>query len=258
MTHQEDKDQILFEEDQSYVVRLAGFEGPLELLLGLIRKHKYDIYDIPIAAILKDYLGVLEMMEELDIDLAGDFLVMAATLTHIKSRMLLPKELEEEEEDGEDPRAELVRRLLEYERFREAAKELEERPLLGRDVFARNPEDSEDQLERPKPPIEADLFHLLMAFKDVLKEASEEFIHEVTRNRMTTQEAMSELLEYFEEIEPGESLSFRELFPPHPTRDRVVALFMGILQLMHIKAIKVVQSVAFGEIRISATPMEDD
>ena len=139
MTDQTPKSSILYEEDQTYMVRLMGFEGPLELLLHLIRKHKYDIYDIPIASILREYLEVLEAMQELNLDLAGEFLVMAATLAQIKSRMLLPRHTEGEEGDDEglDPRAELVRRLLDYERYREAATSLETLPHLGRDVFSR-------------------------------------------------------------------------------------------------------------------------
>lgn len=257
MAEQTTFDSILYQEDDTYKLRLEGFDGPMELLLLLIRKHKYDIYDIPIAKILKDYLAVIEAMEELDLDLAGEFLVMASTLAQIKSRMLLPKPSEEEGEDGEDPRAELVRRLLEYERFREAAKGLEERPWLGRDVFARDKEDSADQVEKTEAPIEADLFHLLVAFKEVLKEASEEFVHEVSRKRMTTQEAVLEILEHFQGLEPGSSLGFRDLFPKGASKGKVVGLFMGILELLRNGAIKIRQNVAFGDIRITSTSEEE-
>lgn len=253
------KSSILYEEDSQYMVRLTGFEGPLELLLHLIRKHKYDIYDIPIASILKEYLEVLEAMQELNLDLAGEFLVMASTLAQIKSRMLLPRHTEGEEgaEEGQDPRLELVKRLLDYERFREAAGSLEERPLLGRDVFSReHPPGPPEGMEAPEAPIEASLIHLIMAFKAVLKEASEEFVHEVERRRMTTPEAMEEILDRFRDA-PGDSLSFRDLFPEKPTREKVIALFMGLLELVRIRAIRVAQSVAFGEIRLFATPAED-
>jgi len=250
---------ILVAGDPSYTVRLEGFEGPLELLLHLIRKHKYDIYDIPISSILDEYLGVLDAMQEFDIDHAGEFLVMAATLAQIKSRMLLPRPLAEGEgEEGEDPRAELVRRLLDYERFREAALELSGRPQLGRDVFAREGSTEAEGVEKPEVAVEADLLHLLMAFREVLKEAGEEFIHEVSRRRMTTQEAMTEILDHFRDVEPGGSIRFRDLFPGHPTRDRVVALFMGILELVKLRALKVSQTVTFGEIRLSALPAEEE
>lgn len=242
---------ILYEEDQTYKVRLLNFDGPLELLLHLIRKHKYDIYDIPIASILKDYLETLEAMRELDIDLAGDFLVMAATLTQIKSKMLLPKPVLEGEE-GVDPRAELVRRLIEYERFREAAQALAVRPMLGREVFARaRSEEVPDGAANAEAPIEAELLHLIMAFKEVLKEASEEFVHEVRRQRMTTTEAVAELLERFATLAPGESMAFRELFAGKPSRSRLIALFMGLLELVKAKALRIRQNAAFGEITIS-------
>ncbi|PLX41300.1 MAG: segregation/condensation protein A [Deltaproteobacteria bacterium] len=258
MSEQDERQLLLFGEDNTYLVRLEGFEGPLELLLLLIRKHKYDIYDIPIAAILKEYLGVIEEIQKVDIDLAGEFLVMAATLAQIKSRMLIPKHLEEEAEEGEDPRAELVRRLLEYERFREAAKSLSDTPRLGRDVFTRSGPPEGQEIERPEQKIEADLFNLLLAFKEVLKEASEEFIHEVSRHRMTTQEAMTELLERFSGAEKGDRVSFRSLFTGAKTKDRLIALFMGLLELVRMRAIKVEQPVAFGEIIIVATPAEED
>lgn len=260
MTDQTPGHSILYEEDQTYMVRLIGFEGPLELLLHLIRKHKYDIYDIPIASILREYLQVIEALQELNIDLAGDFLVMAATLAQIKSRMLLPRHDEgmEGAEDGQDPRAELVRRLLEYERFREAASSLEGLPVIGRDVFLRDhpPGLPEGVDARPEAPIDANLIHLLLAFKEVLKEASEDFVHEVTRRRMTTPEAMADILDRFAELPPGAAILFRDLFAGAPQRDRVVALFMGILELIRIRAIRVTQDVAFGEIHILATPAE--
>lgn len=249
-------DGILYEEDQTYKVRLTNFDGPLELLLHLIRKHKYDIYDIPIASILRDYLDVIEAMKELDFDLAGEFLVMAATLTQIKSRMLLPRpgQSGEGEEEGADPRAELVKRLLIYERFREAAEGLSGRPLLGQQVFAR-PQSKEppEGMERPDAPIEASLMHLLLAFKEVLKEASEEFVHEVSRQRMTTTEAVQELLEKFEGLGEGESLAFKDLFTGKMQKQRVIALFMGILELIKMRAVRVRQINAFGEIRIYPT-----
>lgn len=253
-------DGILYEEDETYKVRLTNFDGPLELLLHLIRKHKYDIYDIPIASILREYIEVIEAMKELDFDLAGEFLVMAATLTQIKSRMLLPRPVTEGEgeEGGTDPRAELVRRLLIYERFREAAEELSGRPLLGREVFARPySKEPPEGLVRPDAPIEANLMHLLLAFKEVLKEASEEFVHEVSRQRMTTTEAIHELLENFEGLSPGDSLAFRDLFAGKMNKSRVIALFMGILELIKMRAVKVRQINAFGEIRIYPTQGEE-
>jgi segregation and condensation protein A len=249
---------ILFGEGQTYKVRLEGFEGPLDLLLHLIRRHRYDIYDIPIARILEEYLGALEVIRELDLDLAGEFLVMAATLAEIKSRMLLPVPEEPAEEEGEDPRAELVRRLVEYERMREAALQLGDRPQLGRDVFARTWRAAElDELELPEAPLELDLYQLLLAFKGLLETASEDFVHEVVRQRVSIQEAIQEVLDRFQGLPAGMGLSFPELFPARPSRSRVVATFLALLELVRLRAIRVVQAVPFGEIRVYAVPGED-
>ena len=250
---------ILFEDGKSYTIRLEGFEGPLDLLLHLIRKNRFDIYDIPIASILKEYLGVLEVMRELDLDVAGEFLVMAATLAHIKSRLLLPVPQEEDPEEGEDPRAELVRRLVEYERIRIAAADLEHRPVLGRDVFARTWRAVDlDEVEMPDAPLEADLYELLIAFREMMAEAPEEVVHQVARQRISLQEAMSEVLDHFAHLPAGMGVSFRELFLPRPTRDRVIATFMALLELMRVRAIRVMQVATFGELRVYAVPTEGE
>ncbi len=256
----EGKPAILFEDGQTYKVRLEGFEGPLDLLLHLIRKHRYEIYDIPIARILEEYLGVLEAMRELDLDVASDFLVMAATLAEIKSRMLLPRPDEPEDgEEGEDPRAELVRRLLEYERIRYAAERLEARPRLGKDVFAR-PWRSPDleELQPPEAPIEADLFQLLLAFRAVLEEAPEDFVEEVARERITIQESIQEILDRFQGLPEGAGLSFRDLFPLGATRTRVVTTFLALLELVRLRAVRVVQAAPFGDIRLYAVPAGEE
>ncbi len=250
---------VLVGDGQTYTIKLEGFEGPLDLLLHLIRKSRFDIYDIPIARILEDYLGVLEVMRELDLDVAGEFLVMAATLAHIKSRMLLPAPEEAADEEGDDPRAELVRRLVEYERMREAAQELEGRPLLGRDVFARTWRAPDlDEVETPEAPVEADLFQLLIAFKELLETAPEDVIHEVIRERISLQEAIQEILDHFGRLPPGMGLSFRDLFPPRPARTRVVATFLALLELVRLRAVRVLQAAPFGEIRLYAVPAEED
>ncbi|MDF1553920.1 MAG: segregation/condensation protein A, partial [Deferrisomatales bacterium] len=244
---------ILFENGQNYTIRLEGFEGPLDLLLHLIRKNHFDIYDIPIAAILKEYLGVLEVMRELDLDVAGEFLVMAATLAHIKSRLLLPVPEEEDLEEGEDPRAELVRRLVEYDRIRIAAADLEQRPVLGRDVFARTWRAADlDDVEMPDAPLEADLYQLLIAFREMMAEAPEEVFHQVARQRISLQQAMSEVLDQFAHLPAGMGVSFRELFPPRPPRDRVIATFLALLELVRSRAIRVMQVTTFGELQVYA------
>jgi segregation and condensation protein A len=247
---------ILFEENQTYKVRLEGFEGPLDLLLHLIRKHRYDVYDIPIARILQEYLAVLDVMQELDLDVAGEFLLMAATLAHIKSRMLLPvPEDDAGQTEVEDPRLELVRRLVEYEQFREAAGELEHLAILGRDVFARTWRAPElDEAGEAEAPMEGDLYDLLLAFHDLLKEAPEEFVEDVARQRISIQDAIQEILDRFEGLGPGEGLAFRDLFAPRPTRAEVVATFLALLELIRLRAVRVQQAVSFGEIRIQTVP----
>lgn len=249
---------ILYEENQTYKVRLEGFDGPLDLLLHLIRKHRYDVYDIPIARILRDYLAVLDVMRELDLDVAGEFLLMAATLTQIKSKLLLPVAAPDGDDgEGPDPRAELTQRLLEYERFRQAAGDLEALALLGRDVFARTWRSEElDEASQVEAPLEGDLYGLLLAFHELLKGAPEEFVEDVARQRISLQEAIHEILDRFEGLDPGQGLSFRDLFAPRPTKDRVVATFLALLELIRLRAVRVQQADAFGEIRIHAVPAE--
>ncbi|MBI5446219.1 MAG: segregation/condensation protein A [Deltaproteobacteria bacterium] len=249
---------ILFEEDRIYKVRLDGFEGPLDLLLHLIRKSRFDIYDIPIAKILQEYLEVLDLLRELNLDVAGEFLVMAATLAQIKSKMLLPVP-EDPAEEGEDPRAELVRRLLEYGRFRDAAADLEALPTLGRDVFARTwadaPEGAEADLA--EAPLEASLYGLVLAFRELLKRAPEEFSEDVIRQRISMQDAIREILELCQALPAGATLAFTDLFPPRPARERLVATFLGLLELVRLRAVRIVQSVPFGEIRVCPIPAEE-
>src|SRR5512135_2949259 len=156
-----------------YRVKLDVFEGPLDLLLHLIKRNEVEIVDIPIAGITEQYLAYLEMMRELNLDIAGEFLVMAATLTLIKSRMLLPPSEGDEEEEEADPRADLVRQLLDYQRYREAALELSERPLLHRDVFVREPFMDVDEVPEAVEPgrLKVTVWELLEAFRAVLKRA---------------------------------------------------------------------------------------
>ena len=259
MTDETKSRPVLVHEGQRYRVRLEGFEGPLDLLLHLIRRHRYDIYDIPVARILEEYLAVLEAMRELDLDVASEFLVMAATLAEIKSRMLLPRpEDSDEEEEGEDPRAELVRRLVEYERMKAAAERLGARPVLGRDVFARPwPSPDLEDVEAPEAPLEADLIQLLLAFREVLAEAPEDFVEDVARDRMSIQEAMQEILDLFRRLPPGTGLSFRDLVPPRSPRSRVITAFLALLELVRLRAVRAVQAAPFGEIRLYAVPSEE-
>src|SRR5262245_5960439 len=177
---------------ESYKVKLPAFEGPLDLLLHLIRKNDVQITDIPIAEVLDQYVDYLNLMQELNIDLAGEFIIMDAELMHIKSKMLLP-DPEEDAEELEDPRADLARRLLEYQRFKDAAAQLAGRPLLGREVFVRPfvPEEGEAE----EAPIEADVFKLLTAFGEILKNLKPEQYHQIAVERLSVTERIYEVLE---------------------------------------------------------------
>ena len=227
-------------------VKLEIFEGPLDLLLHLIKKNELSITDIPIATITEQYLSTLELMQGLNLDVAGEFLVMAATLIHIKSRMLLPPgENEDEEEEEGDPREELIRRLLEYQRFKEAAEELERRELLSRDVFVRRSEAPE---EAETVGFESlSLFDLLSALRHVLERFPEERIHEVTLETISVREKMSFLLD---ELRRRGKVIFQSLFETATSRLEVVVTFLAMLELVKIRAIRVWQEERIGPVVI--------
>ncbi len=224
-------------------IRLDAFEGPLDVLLHLIRSQKLDIFDIPIAELTRQYLDILEAQTPLDLEFAGDYLVMASTLMQIKSRMLLPRP--EVDEDGEpvDPRAELVAQLLAYEQYRAAAEKLDARPRLGRDVFARAMFPEADEVERPLP--EPDLDALLVAFRAVLERVGGEVRHRVFMETMSVREQMSRVLE---RIRHGSAM-LEELLE-RPTREAIVVTFLAILELWRNRAVRVVQSECFGAISV--------
>lgn len=231
----------------SYKVKLEIFEGPLDLLLYLIKKDEIDIYDIPIAGITEQYLGYLEFMKLLDLNIAGEFLVMAATLMQIKSRMLLPEPAKGDEEELEgDPRAELVRRLIEYKRFKEAASRLQEKAARQKDLFKRGvggveTEDDSDNL------FEASLFDLITAFNKVMKDVPKELFHEVAKDEFTVEEKMHDI---FHLLVKQPSLSFMELFRRAKNRLEIITTFLAVLELTRLKEIIAVQSAAFGDIKI--------
>jgi len=235
------------EDESSYTVRLDMFEGPLDLLLHLIKKNKLSILDIPIALITEQYLDTLKLMKALNLDIAGEYLLMAATLLHIKSKMLLPVSEEEGEEEEVDPRAELVRRLLEYQTYKEAAIELENRPLLDRDVFTRTvPADAEPTEEEP---IEANLFELLEAFRQVLERAKMESFHDVFLEPITLEQRIEEI--YYLLQKENRSIAFHTLFTESASRRMIVITFLSILELVKIRAIRVFQAGPFETIRLS-------
>lgn len=245
----------LFSSDDSIacLVSTEAFEGPLDLLLHLIKKNELDIYNIPIAEISRQYLVYLDVMRELNLDVAGEFLVMASTLIQIKSQMLLPQGIdpEAEEENGADPRAELVRRLLEYDRYREASVQLISRDILDRDVFARTfpAEELEDFSTDEAPPV-FELFELVDAFRRILAKVPKESFHEVGSENISIADRISDILEF---MQGRESVDFEELFMGSTTREFVVASFLAVLELCRLRMIKLLQFENCGRLLIKST-----
>lgn len=234
----------------SFDIHLDNFTGPLDLLLHLIRKNEVEITDIPIAEITAQYLAVIDTMQTLNLDVAGEFLLMAATLLHIKSRMLLPQITDDgvEDEGEEDPRAELVRRLLEYQKYKDAAERLDERPQLHRDLFARF---------APAPEVVEDvedgfaavgLYDLLQALQQMLRERPEPLVHEVGVERLSVAERIGEILSA---LRGQQSLAFAELFATQGSRHEVIVTFLAMLELVKMRLVRLLQSQRFGVIWLS-------
>jgi segregation and condensation protein A len=243
------QDDLQTKNDKSdYTFRLEGFEGPLDLLLHLIQKNELDILNIPIALITEQYLEYLQWMKVLNLDNAGEYLLMASTLLHIKSKMLLPKSSEGEEEEEEDPRAELVRRLLEYQKYKEAAGELERRPMLNRDVFIRLIS-SETEETPGEERIEVTLFGLLEAFRQVLERVKLESVHEVILEQLSVDDKIEEILALLER--ENRSMAFHRLFPEEASRRVIVITLLAILELVKMKRIRIFQLAPFETIRVS-------
>lgn len=231
----------------AYRVRLDLFEGPLDLLLHLIKKNEVDVTNIPVAMVTEQYLSYLHLMRELNLDVAGEYLVMAATLLLIKSRMLLPSEATDDEEEN-DPRADLVRQLLEYQRYREAAAALQDRPRLGRDVFTREPnaegvEPDPDAL----PAVRVTTWQLMEAFRAVLARAKPDPVHEVQTEPVSLRERMQAMLY---SLRVARSIAFDSLFDDGSTRRFVIVTFLGLLELMRMGAVEAVQEDRWGPILI--------
>ena len=216
-------------------VFLEAFEGPLDLLLYLIRRQNIDILDIPIAEITKQYVQYIELMKELQLELAGEYLLMAAMLAEIKSRMLLPRPPSADEEE-EDPRAELVRRLQEYERFKKAALDLSDLPRMERDIFPASADAPEREVVRQMPDVT--LKELLLAFHDVLKRAEMYSNLRFQREPLSVRQRMSEILTH---IDANAFTAFADLFDPEEGRMGVAVTFLAILELLHESLIEVVQ-----------------
>ena len=229
----------------SYKVKLEVFEGPLDLLLYLIKKDEIDIYDIPIAAITEQYLEYLELMRILDLNIAGEFLVMAATLIHIKSKMLLPPEESEIlPEDEEDPREELVRRLLEYKKFKEAAGVLQDLEGHRKKMYTRT---VAPELDPSEKFFEASLFDLITALTRVLKDVPKEVFQEIVKDEFTIEQKIHDLLHMLVDT-PRMYLS--ELFKNAKNKLEIIATFLAVLELIRMKEIIVGQKKSFDEIEV--------
>lgn len=232
--------------DDRYRVKLENvFEGPMDLLVHLIKKAEVDIYDIPIAQITEQYLSYLEWMKQMNIDFAGDFVLMASTLTHIKSKMLLPAQDGEEEED--DPRLEITRPLLEYLRIKSAAEQLAERNLLGDKTFIRKPDSRLFDDVKDDQVIRIGLFELIDAFQNILDKVAPSHRVDLTRDRISVQERISQLTALLEE---NESMTFDELFTDCRKRPDIIVTFLAILEMAKLSLIHIAQHVPTGIIRI--------
>ena len=252
MTEQVETDLDSFE--ASYRIRLEQFEGPLDLLLHLIKKNEINIYDIPMALITKQYLEHINLMKSLNLVVAGEFLVLAATLIHIKSKMLLPSEPDGEEEDGQDPRADLVRQLLEYKQFKEAAYDLQDRERLWREVYRRAPLLTAPPIESEETPLELTLFDLMDALQDVVRRAPSKGLLELTAEHLTIKNRMNYILE---RLEASAAVPFEMLFSPTDGRLVLIVTFLGLLELMRLKLVRVFQPETFGAILLSRAFLPD-
>ncbi len=232
-------------------VKVAVYDGPLDLLLDLIRKNEMNVYDIPVAEITQQYLDYLKEMKQLDLEVAGEFIVMAATLIFIKSKMLLPTDKDEEEGDGEDPRAELVRKLLEYQAFKEAAKELGLLQTERGKVFTRQITDyylgELDPEDAGVDTFSANFFDLIVAFQNVLAKKETKNLHEVFEEVISIEEKMIQIQAYLVE---KKKVSFNELFSERWTRNELIATFLAVLEIVRTHFAWVRQDKQFGEIVI--------
>jgi len=234
----------------TYKVKLDVFEGPLDLLLYLIQKEELDIYDIPIAKVTDQYLEYMELMQLLDLNIAGEFIVMAATLMHIKSKLLLPPdENEAAVVEENDPRAELVKRLLEYKKFKEAAAELSQRESTQKHFFSRvGPGIKLDDIPPAKDEFfEASLFELITAFTKVLKDVPKEAFYQVIKDEFTVSEKIHDILHLMTE---RKAMLFADLFKGAKNKFEVITMFLALLELIKIKELVVKQPSQFGDIEI--------
>ncbi|WP_246386498.1 segregation and condensation protein A [Litorivivens lipolytica] len=227
-------------------VFLEAFEGPLDLLLYLIKRQNLDILEIDVSQITEQYMRYVNMMNAMQFELAAEYLLMAAMLAEIKSRMLLPRS-SEVEDDEEDPRAQLIRRLQEYERFKKAAEDINEMPRMGRDIFEASAEPPERERTRPEPDV--DLRELMLALSEVLRRADLFESHQVQREKLSTRERMSEVLA---RLSTERFTPFVTLFSAEEGRVGIVVTFLAVMELIKESLIEIVQTEAFGPIHVKA------
>jgi len=231
-----------------YTIKVPVFEGPLDLLLHLIRENKVDIYDIPISLITGKYLAYLEIMKELNLEIAGEFLVMAATLIHIKSRMLLPVDEEATAEEVEDPRLELVQRLLEYQAYKDASRILKEKEEDALRFFPRAMKEEEGEGEAEEEQelslFDLNVFDLVGAFRKILEKAPVE-VQTITREILTVKDRMLHIIEI---IENAETVRFEELFKDQVTRSQLIVTFLALLEVLRLGLARAYQEKEFGNI----------
>jgi segregation and condensation protein A len=235
---------------EAYPIKLSNFEGPLDLLIYLIRQNEVNIYDIPIAMITEQYLEYIEVMQELNLDIAGEFLVMAATLIHIKSRLLLPRPPSEHELDAEseDPREALVRRLLEHEKFKAAAELLHERETVRSAQFPRSDASLADIAgDQVEPELEVDLFSLIAAFRVVLDRAKHRPNVLLPPEQVSIESRIEVLLTRLSETE---ACGFEDLFGDLSSRGDLIVTFLALLEMIRLKLVRIFQSGPFGPIRV--------
>jgi len=221
-----------------YKVRLSAFEGPLDLLLHLVKTNELDLYNLPIAVITDQYLQYVEMFEELNLDLAGEYLVMAATLMYLKSRLLLPMEADDEAEDEDDPAADLVRQLAEYQRYREAAEDLRDRAVLGRDVFRRPPSPPEARPAADTGFHRVDLADLFEALRRVLRAAAVRKPHVLSGEEVNVGDAVRAMVARLRAVD---RIEFASLFETSSSRIVIIATFIGLLEMIKIGVIEAEQ-----------------
>ncbi len=240
--------EIFGKDDQkpTYQITLPSFDGPMDLLLHLIKEHELDIYDIPISKITKEYLAYLEIMESLNLEIAGDFLVMAATLMQIKSRMLLPVDPTPDQPE-EDPRVELMRRLIEYKKFKDASDQLLDLEKLRNQLLSRKISTHLKEVGEEEHLEEVTLFGLLAAFKDVLIHTQEDPTAELLRPEITVTQKINDLMDM---LQADQMIVFRPLLTACRTKIEKIIALLALLELIRLKLVRVVQNKIFGEIEV--------